>query len=616
MTAARPLDPAQAQRFLAAQARLQEGDGAAALRLARALVTEAPQAADAQLLLAMCLADAGDAAGAHAAFGRAAALAPGNEVIALNHATWLGRSGRPEEALRVLRGCAATVRTALHAGSLHLHLGRPREARVEFERALALGPATARAWHGLGSALQALDELEAADEALQRAIALAPDEAPAWVNRGAVLRRLGRLQAARDCLLHAQALGHDTPEVRNALLGLLQDQGQPAQALAAARALVARDPGFVGGHESLAHLLWEHGDALAPGEDPLAPLCAAARAQRANLPLQLACVRALLEAGRSADALEWLEPLRKASPGQPALDWLAADALDRLDRGSEAGVLYARVAAQLGDLRVDFLNAHARHAFRAGKPDLARTCAARATRRDPCNQEAWSLLGTAWRLAGDPREDWLFGYDRLVGEIAVEPPSGHDDLPGFLQMLDATLAGLHLASREPRAQSVRGGTQTPGRLFGRDDPVVSAAAEALRAAVEAWLAGLPADPGHPFLARRQRGVRFVGSWSVRLRSAGHHADHIHDEGWLSSAFYVALPPSVQRSVAAADGGGPGWLRLGQPMASLGLGLGPRRLLQPRPGTLVVFPSYLWHGTLPFDDAEPRVTVAFDMQPAP
>ncbi|QDW66479.1 hypothetical protein [Luteimonas granuli] len=46
MPAARPLDPAQAQRFLAAQARLQEGDGAAALRLARALVTEAPQAAD------------------------------------------------------------------------------------------------------------------------------------------------------------------------------------------------------------------------------------------------------------------------------------------------------------------------------------------------------------------------------------------------------------------------------------------------------------------------------------------------------------------------------------------------------------------------------------------
>lgn len=616
MPVARPLDAAQARRFLAAQARLREGDGDGALHIARTLAADAPQAADAQQLLAMCLADGGDADGAHAAFARAAALAPGNEVIALNHAAWLGRIGRPAEALRVVAACPETTRTALHAGSLHLRLGQPREARAAFARALALGPATAHAWHGLGSALQALDELEAADDALQRAIALAPELAPVWVNRGAVLRRLGRLQDARACLLRAQALGLDTPEVRNALLGLLQDMGQPAQALSAARALVARDPGFTGGHESLAHLLWEHGDALAPGEDPLGPLCAAARAQRANVPLQLACVRALLDADRSDEALAWLQPLRSASPGLPDLDWLAADALDRLDRGDEAGVLYARVAAQLGDLRPAFLNAHARHAFRAGRIDLARDCAERATRRDPRNQEAWSLLGTAWRLAGDPREDWLFGYDRLVGELPIAPPPGHEDVPGFLQALDATLAGLHLASREPRAQSVRGGTQTPGRLFGRDDPLIRATAEAMRAEVEGWLAGLPDDPRHPFLSRRLRGIRFIGSWSVRLRSAGHHADHIHDEGWLSSAFYVALPPSVRQPCEPGTPGGPGWLQLGQPMASLGLDLGPRRLVQPRPGTLVVFPSYLWHGTMPFDDPEPRVTVAFDMQPAP
>lgn len=616
MSAARPLDRAQAQCFLAAQARLQQGDGAGALEIARALVAAAPGAADAQQLLAMCLADAGDAAGAHAAFGRAAALAPGSEIVALNHATWLGRSGRPREALRVLAASPATAQTLLHTGSLHLRLGQPPEARAAFERAIALDATSALAWHGLGSALQAMDELEAAEAALQRATALAPGAAPAWVNRGAVLRRLGRLQEARDCLQHAQTLGHDTPEVRNALLGLLQDQGEPARALAAARELVARDPAFTGGYESLAHLLWEHGDVLAPDEDPLAPLCAAAHVQPANLPLQLACVRALLEAGRAAEALAWLQPLRRAAPRQPALDWLAADALDRLDRGAEAGALYERVAGQLGDSRVDFLNARARHAFRSGRIDLARDCAERATRRDPHNQEAWSLLGTAWRLAGDPREDWLFGYDRLVGELEVAPPPGYRDVAAFLQSLDATLAGLHLASREPRAQSVRGGTQTPGRLFGRDDPAIRAAVDALRAEVERWLAGLPDDPGHPFLARRQRGIRFIGSWSVRLRSAGHHADHIHDEGWLSSAFYVALPPSVRDPGDAGAPGHPGWLRMGQPMASLGLDLDPRRLVQPRPGTLVVFPSYLWHGTVPFEDAEPRVTVAFDMQPAP
>ena len=36
---------------------------------------------------------------------------------------------------------------------------------------------------------------------------------------------------------------------------------------------------------------------------------------------------------------------------------------------------------------------------------------------------------------------------------------------------------------------------------------------------------------------------------------------------------------------------------------------------PSPGDLVLFPSYFWHGTLPFTSAQPRLTVAFDALPA-
>ena len=51
------------------------------------------------------------------------------------------------------------------------------------------------------------------------------------------------------------------------------------------------------------------------------------------------------------------------------------------------------------------------------------------------------------------------------------------------------------------------------------------------------------------------------------------------------------------------------------MAELGLDLQPRMQLQPQPGKLALFPSYQWHGTVPFDDPEPRLTIAFDMQPS-
>ena len=40
---------------------------------------------------------------------------------------------------------------------------------------------------------------------------------------------------------------------------------------------------------------------------------------------------------------------------------------------------------------------------------------------------------------------------------------------------------------------------------------------------------------------------------------------------------------------------------------------PARLVEPAPGRLVLFPSWLWHGTRPFGDGE-RLTVAFDVAP--
>ncbi len=37
-------------------------------------------------------------------------------------------------------------------------------------------------------------------------------------------------------------------------------------------------------------------------------------------------------------------------------------------------------------------------------------------------------------------------------------------------------------------------------------------------------------------------------------------------------------------------------------------------VKPPPGLLVLFPSYMWHGTVPFSGEAPRLTVAFDLIP--
>jgi hypothetical protein len=60
----------------------------------------------------------------------------------------------------------------------------------------------------------------------------------------------------------------------------------------------------------------------------------------------------------------------------------------------------------------------------------------------------------------------------------------------------------------------------------------------------------------------------------------------------------------------------GWLKFGEPSTDLGLDGTVRRMVQPRPGRLILFPSYMWHGTVPFHSDETRTTVAFDVLPRP
>lgn len=609
MSRNRPLSQSQAGRAREVGRLLERGLREEALLRAGALVKEAPWSPEIRRLAALCAARCGDAIAAESNFRQAIALAPDVAATYLDFAAWLRAQGRLAECRPWLARAPASAAVLLERGLLSSRLGEPARAVGELERAVAADPRNPVAWDGLGHALCATRALEPAEEALRKAIGLAAGYASAWFNLGVVLRLRGRIDEALACVREARRLGHAAPEVDDTLHGLLLDLGLPDEAVVGARQLVATHPAFVAGHETLAHLLWEH--AQDDGDDPLAPFRAAAAAQPGHLHLQWRFVRTLVSARRPGEALDWLARLGPVAREQPMLAWCAADALDMAGRLEESGLAYARLQPGFGERLPAFLDARARHAFRRGDVALAQRCAELALQQDPFDQEAWAHLGTAWRLAGDAREHWLCDYDRLVCELEVEPPADFADGDAFLAALQERLDAMHVAGREPMSQSVRGGSQTAGRLFGRPDPIVRSAAEVLHRAVDAWVSGLPDDGAHPFLRRRRTGLRFAGSWSVRLHASGHHANHIHNEGWLSSAFYVALPPAV---VAGDSSSHAGWLQLGQPMESLGLSLAPRRLIQPRPGRLVLFPSYVWHGTVPFQDPEPRLTVAFDMQP--
>jgi Putative 2OG-Fe(II) oxygenase len=112
--------------------------------------------------------------------------------------------------------------------------------------------------------------------------------------------------------------------------------------------------------------------------------------------------------------------------------------------------------------------------------------------------------------------------------------------------------------------------------------------------------------GDPVRSRNTGNYAFRGLWSVKLHPNGYHIDHVHPQGWLSSACYVET---------VKDNGREGWIKFGQPGVPTTPALEAEHFEKPEPGLLVLFPSYMWHGTVPFSGDQTRLTFAFDIVPA-
>jgi uncharacterized protein (TIGR02466 family) len=175
----------------------------------------------------------------------------------------------------------------------------------------------------------------------------------------------------------------------------------------------------------------------------------------------------------------------------------------------------------------------------------------------------------------------------------------------FNRALNEALNPLHAVGREYVDQNVRGGTQTIDDLFATNHPLIVGLRARFDDAVNAYIARMKDDPDHPLFARKGNGFGYLGGWTTRLKSGGKHLNHVHKTGWISSAYYVSLPKA---------NGEEGWLTFGAPPFDMGLADPIRRKVEPKVGRLVLFPSYMWHGTTPFQSDEARTTIAFDVLP--
>jgi hypothetical protein len=239
------------------------------------------------------------------------------------------------------------------------------------------------------------------------------------------------------------------------------------------------------------------------------------------------------------------------------------------------------------------------------QPELCLNILESIESRYPHDQHILAIKSICWRLLSDDRYQLLYDYDNLIKQFYINVPNGWSSLENYLSDLKSELDTMHTYIEHPFFLSIRHGSQL-SFITSSKKPAMKAFKEAVETPIKQYLKETSLSNRN--IAAKSNGAATLHScWSVKLSPQGYHASHVHPQGWLSSACHIQLPKECDDSHS-------GWMKFGEFGEVSIPSLAADKYIKPERGKITIFPSYMWHGTVPCDDGTERLTVASDFLP--
>lgn len=419
-------------------------------------------------------------------------------------------------------------------------------------------------------------DLQRAGSLFREALAAAPNDIDTLINYGALLQHRGHLHEAARVYREVLAQDADEIEVRCNLAKALADRGEFVDALRETDIAIERSGGQRGSMAA-------RGAVLIDAEDYAEAERFLAKAIADNPADDMTLVNLALCCEHRDDS---------AAAGR------------YLMRAVELNPHNARAVADLviclSGLRQDDQALRLAEGFLAEHPG----------ERLVVGSYAQALLN-----AGHETEAKLLTDAEALVQVS-EPGCGESFAPDFAgaEAFHAALAAELTADpsllQNPVSKATTGGLQT-GELDLDASPAMRRFAHLINRAINTTAENYVAAglAGHPVMQTASP-AWCLRAWGTLINAGGRQEAHMHPLGWLSGVYYVQLPHDMN-----AGGEHDGWLEFGQPPARMACRHRPAtRLIEPGAGRLVIFPSWLWHRTLPFRSEQQRISIAFDVMP--
>ncbi|NNE58320.1 MAG: tetratricopeptide repeat protein [Hellea sp.] len=531
-----------------------------------------PGNAQALSLLSLVLRASGNFKGAHQAISEAVKIDPESAEAQVSLGSLLvmiGQRAAAGTAFKRAVEIAPTYITAIvNLGEVYMAQNDPLEALAVFEDGLRLLEGHPALLRGRAFALQASLQYEAALEQLDQL----PPEPDLMLNRGQILWESERYEGARECFKLAMNHAPTAIVALGNLVNLTFSVDGMKEAQKIVDALLEENPDNIILAGSSAQILFELGD-----DKKAAKILSAVKAKEPHPMIEGVKANMKLAKGDADGALSIIKVIQEKG-------------------GMNAGLLKALVQALL-------MNGQGKEALKLIQ---------QARQFDPQNQAWLADHITAARQIGEPYAP-LYDYERLVKVYEIDAPPQYDSMKDFLGDLKNALEALHHKSDAILSPSRHAGRQITHNLVFEPDKTVQDFLKLMSKSVQDYLTHIGDAKNHPLSGRNAKKFRIARAWSVRQEGEGFHANHIHAQSWISATFFVTGPAKKQTKASKA-----GALKFGEPPFEApdkdGKIMKPEHWVQSKAGRLVLFPSYMWHGTEKYKSTTPRLTLSFDVLP--